>query len=168
MVTQMVGIRFATPTGWRLVFLLSCSLSLLQILTSPLMVESPAWLLKRRRFDAYHKVVSKLWGRKPPVELGKFLKVAGILTFSFIHPIFSEESLLEEAEQSDDNHIPNVDVPQLFAFRELRRPLIIVSLAMLSQQVSGKRLAIPPLLKNNLNGATGINAGSELSSCCIR
>ena len=132
------------------------------------MVESPAWLLKRRRFDAYHKVVSKLWGRKPPVELGKFLKVAGILTFSFIHPIFSEESLLEEAEQSDDNHIPNVDVPQLFAFRELRRPLIIVSLAMLSQQVSGKRLAIPPLLKNNLNGATGINAGSELSSCCIR
>jgi len=117
MVTQMVGIRFATPTGWRLVFLLSCLLSLLQIMTSPLMVESPVWLLKKRNFDDYNKVASKLWGRKPPVEL--------------------EESLLEEAQQSDDNHIPNVDVPQLFAFRELRRPLIIVSLAMLSQQVSG-------------------------------
>ena len=92
MVTQMVGIRFATPTGWRIVFLLSCSLSLLQILTSPLMVESPVWLLKRRHFDDYHKVVSKLWGRKPPAELGKFSEVAGILAFSFIHS-FSQRNL---------------------------------------------------------------------------
>jgi hypothetical protein len=48
MFTQLFGLNLATPSLWRYVFLISFGLSGLQILTSPAIVESPAFLSRRK------------------------------------------------------------------------------------------------------------------------
>ncbi|CAK5279489.1 unnamed protein product [Mycena citricolor] len=44
MITQCVGLRFATPTEWRSVLFLSFAASVAQLFLASLMVDSPSWL----------------------------------------------------------------------------------------------------------------------------
>ncbi|KDR81371.1 hypothetical protein GALMADRAFT_239236 [Galerina marginata CBS 339.88] len=119
MLTQLAGINLATPSMWRFVFLISFCLSALQFVSTSVVVESPAFLFSRHRLDEHKDAARRLWG-------------------STISSLASEESLLDESENSPQpSDRENVTISQLFARRELRKPLMIVSLAMLSQQVSG-------------------------------
>jgi SP family facilitated glucose transporter-like MFS transporter 3 len=62
MVTQLMGFSLATPTQWRLVFLISSALSVMQYFLAPAIAESPAYLI-RKGLTAEHKVVIRsLWG----------------------------------------------------------------------------------------------------------
>ena len=60
--TQAMGLKFATPTQWRLVLFFSSGLAAAQLLASPFIVESPAWLSRRSLHDAHKSSARMLWG----------------------------------------------------------------------------------------------------------
>jgi MFS transporter, SP family, solute carrier family 2 (facilitated glucose transporter), member 3 len=62
LITQSVGLWLSAPTQWRLVLLLSSCLAISQLLVSPLVCESPAWLGRRGLLDEQKSVSRKLWG----------------------------------------------------------------------------------------------------------
>ena len=75
MITQALGLRFATPTQWRLVLFISCALSVAQFLVSPLMLESPAWLGGHGHADAKQRVTQRIWTFKDTNHEGKSLLI---------------------------------------------------------------------------------------------
>ncbi|KAJ7871495.1 general substrate transporter [Mycena olivaceomarginata] len=122
MITQAIGLRFATPTQWRSVLFLSAAGSVAQFFLSGLVVESPAWLGGKGQVEPRKAVARKLWGTVPPATPAD----ASV-----------EDPLLEELEAHRDENVTALTVPQVLAARELRKPLAIVCFAMLSQQLSG-------------------------------
>jgi hypothetical protein len=114
MLTQVAGITLATPSTWRFVFLISFMLSALQFLLGSMIVESPIWLFNQNRLEDRKHAVRRLWG-----------DVEG--------PLLNQlEENLEVAPQE------SLTVPQVYASIDHRKPLMIVALAMVSQQLSGK------------------------------
>ncbi|TFY76084.1 hypothetical protein EWM64_g7928 [Hericium alpestre] len=129
LITQALGLYMATPGLWRLVFVFSSALSIAQLLLSPFMVDTPVWLTRGNQADVAKGVVRKLW-----TAVDKDLAVAD----------GAEDPLLEEQDQPDDvsehtvyERPSTVSVLGSFRARELRRPLSIVSLGMIMQQLSG-------------------------------
>jgi len=119
MITQLIGLSLATPSLWRFVFFVSFCLSAFQILFSSTVVESPAFLHSNNRFDEHKSAARRLWGND-------------------VSTLPSEESLLNDSEDiREPSREDALTIPQAFSRKELRRPLAIVCLAMLSQQVSG-------------------------------
>jgi len=105
----------ATPSTWRFVFFISFSISVLQLLFSPMIVESPTWLFNQSRLDEYKNAVTRLRSN-----------------------VVSEEPLLNQFEETREASPQNtLTIPQLFAVISLRKPLLIVCLSMVAQQVSG-------------------------------
>ncbi|KAF9052782.1 general substrate transporter [Panaeolus papilionaceus] len=118
MFTQLAGLNFAYPSVWRLVFVLSAILSLVQFLSSPAIVESPAWLKSQNQLHEYTAAAKRLW--KSPSGTS------------------SHAPLLEDDPESrDPSPQPRISISQIFTSKEMRRPLTIVCLAMFSQQISG-------------------------------
>lgn len=120
MVTQAMGLRLATPTEWRSVLFFSSALSVIHLVLSICMVESPIWLGNQRRQAEKNAVSIRLWG-PPSVQEGP-----------------DSDPLLDELEAHSEHPLRNATtVPQLFVSNSLRRPLTIVCLAMVTQQLSG-------------------------------
>jgi len=127
MVTQLMGFSLATPTQWRLVFLISSALSIMQYFLAPAIAESPAYLI-RKGLTAEHKVVIRsLWGyqtgnaRPDPEDL-------------------DEEPLLTSSNEADvprAEEAATVTIPELLTSPELRTPLLTIVFATASQQISG-------------------------------
>ena len=114
MLTQVAGITLATPSTWRFVFFVSFTISTLQFLLGSMIVESPTWLLNQRRPEDHKHAVRRLWGDV-------------------------EEPLLNQLEETPEVSPQEcLTVPQVFATTGLKKPLMIVALAMISQQLSGK------------------------------
>ncbi|GLB35157.1 putative major facilitator superfamily, sugar transporter (TC 2.A.1.1) family protein [Lyophyllum shimeji] len=125
MITQALGLRLATPTQWRMVLFFSFALSAVQLLASMFVVESPVWLGNWGRLDQKKAVTSKLW-------------ITGAAPRLATQSAEDSDPLLDELEaRREETHGVAITVPQLFAARELRKPLAIVCLAMASQQLSG-------------------------------
>ncbi|KAJ7756825.1 general substrate transporter [Mycena maculata] len=122
MITQAIGLRFATPTEWRTVLFFSAAASVAQFFLSSLMVESPAWLGAKGQVEPKKVASRKLWGSILPATPAEATV---------------EDPLLDELEAHRDENITAFTVPQVLAARELRKPLAIVCFAMLSQQLSG-------------------------------
>ena len=126
MLTQGFGLLLATPTQWRLVLLISCALSLAQIVLSPFITETPAWLARRGLSDQEKNAARKLWGNAVASPTGDSSE-----------PLLDPESRNErELEPEPPREITTI--PQLLKTKELRRPLLIIVFAMMSQQLSGK------------------------------
>ncbi|KAF8184964.1 general substrate transporter [Mycena galopus ATCC 62051] len=123
MVTQAIGLRFATPTQWRSVLFVSAAGSVAQFFLSGVVVESPAWLGGKGQVEPRKAVARKLWGTVPPPTPAADASI--------------EDPLLDELEAHRDESVTALTVPQVLAARELRKPLAIVCFAMLSQQLSG-------------------------------
>ncbi|KAJ6500428.1 general substrate transporter [Mycena sanguinolenta] len=123
MITQAIGLRFATPTEWRSVLFVSAAGSAAQFLLSGLVVESPAWLGGKGQVEPRKAVARRLWGTLPPPTPSAEPSV--------------EDPLLDELEAHREENVAAFTVPQVLAARELRKPLAIVCFAMLSQQLSG-------------------------------
>ena len=114
MLTQVAGITLAAPTTWRFVFFISLMISALQFLLGSMIVESPTWLFNQSRLEDRKHAVRRLWGDV-------------------------EEPLLNQLEETHDvSPQESLTVPQVYASVDLRKPLLIVVLAMISQQLSGK------------------------------
>lgn len=133
MITQLIGFKLATPTTWRYVFLLSGLAAAAQFLVSPTMVESPVWAIRNgdpQSGKAYHQ---KLWrGDDSRCEHNTSFRCV-CFDPDFAAP--DEDPLL--AKDPDDERGHAVSIPHALKASELRLPLIIVSLAMVTQQVSG-------------------------------
>ncbi|KAF8078157.1 general substrate transporter [Lyophyllum atratum] len=130
MITQALGLRLATPTEWRTVLYFSFALSAVQLLVSKFVVESPAWLASRGRLDEKEVVASKLWGTGTVPTLSTQREEDS-------EPLLDDPLLDELEAHREDTQGMAITVPQLFAARELRKPLAIICLAMASQQLSG-------------------------------
>ncbi|KAF7440921.1 hypothetical protein PC9H_001270 [Pleurotus ostreatus] len=118
MITQLLGINLATPTTWRLVLFASCALSIFQLLTSAIACETPAYLGGKGLHEQKRAISQRLWGTASNIARAE----------------------VTDASSPTRRHEPReavVTIPQLFAKPELRQPLMIVCLAMMSQQVSG-------------------------------
>lgn len=59
--TQALGMALATPTRWRLVLISSALLSVVQVLVSAGIAESPAWLVGNGKVQEARTVRSTLW-----------------------------------------------------------------------------------------------------------
>ncbi|KAA1474808.1 general substrate transporter [Dentipellis sp. KUC8613] len=136
LVTQALGMQMASPPYWRLVFMFSFALSALQLVVSPLMVDTPT-SLKRKGDPRLRSVIAKLWTIGSPKGWDAT-------------PIETEHTLLNGRDRDDvedfeepaeeresDIERPPVSILQVFKAPELRRPLSVVCFAMLTQQLSG-------------------------------
>jgi CCR4-NOT transcription complex subunit 1 len=132
LITQILGFNFAEPGSWRTVFVVSFVLAVLQLLIGLRMVESPAWLAARNRKPEARAVSARLW--KSSNEGDNAHSHSGAYGGDD-----AEEALLRERSPLPQPSQPPATVAQCFRTPELRRPLIIVSLAMLAQQISGKK-----------------------------
>jgi CCR4-NOT transcription complex subunit 1 len=129
LVTQLLGFYFARPGSWRLVFVIAFGLSVLQFLLGLRNIESPAWLASNNRKPEARSVSAKLWKTAEAIGGGGGAYEEDDL----------EEALLRETEPLPSQQIlPPATIGQCFRTAELRRPLIIVSLSMFFQQVSGQ------------------------------
>ena len=114
MLTQVAGITLATPSTWRFVFFISFMISAIQFLLGSMIVESPTWLLNHSRMEDRKLAVRRLWDDV-------------------------EEPLLNQPEETLEVSPQEIlTVPQVYASIDLRKPLMIVVLAMISQQLSGE------------------------------
>lgn len=127
MLTQALGLYLATPHQWRFVLVVSLAVSTVQLLLSSFVVESPAYLSRNGLRNETKAIEQRLWGNSDIVRTVDDVNSS------------AQEPLLEDPERQDEEHphTATITVPQLLRARELRRPLMIVSFAMLSQQTSG-------------------------------
>ncbi|KAF8964121.1 general substrate transporter [Flammula alnicola] len=128
MFTQVAGINLAAPFTWRYVFFISFCLSGLQIFFSSMVVESPAFLLGKGRLEDHKTAARRLWGNTVPSLACKTIRNS-----KYIHSLLNNDSedSLEPPRQE------NATILQVFTLKQLRKPLMIVSSAMLAQQISG-------------------------------
>lgn len=121
--TQVFGFMFSQPSSgsWRTVFLISFGLAILQLIWGLKTIESPAWLNAHNHKSEAKAVGSALWK-------GQSVRLEDE----------AEEALLRaESSGSPEAVQPPASIEQCFKNQDLRKPLMIVSLAMLAQQVSG-------------------------------
>jgi MFS transporter, SP family, solute carrier family 2 (facilitated glucose transporter), member 3 len=130
LVTQLLGFYFAQPGSWRTVFVVGTVLSVLQFILGTRMVESPAWLAANDRRTEAKAVTARLWriSDGDAVYGGR-----GMYDDDDI-----EETLLRHPQPLPTQDQPPATIGQCLRKPELRRPLLIVSLAMTTQQVCGK------------------------------
>ena len=127
-ITQLIGMHFANPLSWRLVFHCSSAIAVFQFGIGVFLVDSPAWLRSRGQNDLADSVASSLWG----LDHAKRLEASDPETQA---PLLSTPDDQESARPHPPT--PPVSVLQLLSAPDCRRPLIILSLAMFSQQFSG-------------------------------
>ncbi|KAG2157578.1 general substrate transporter [Suillus bovinus] len=129
MATQGMGFGLATPRQWRLVLLISSGISIFQYFSSPFIVESPSYLNRKGLVDQEKLAIQRLWGETH--DISRADPEEGD----------SEEPLLSDSDSATErvsaSRQPAITVPQLFASTELRRPLLTIIAAMISQQISG-------------------------------
>jgi SP family facilitated glucose transporter-like MFS transporter 3 len=130
LVTQVLGFYFARPGSWRTVFVVATGLSVLQFILGTRMVESPAWLAANDRRTEAKAVSARLWRTSDgdAVYGGR-----GMYDDDDV-----EEALLRQRQPLPTQDQPPATIGQCLRKPELRRPLLIVSLAMTTQQVCGK------------------------------
>jgi len=138
--TQTIGFFLSEPGSWRGVFLVTCGLSGLQLLAGLSMIESPAWLTSNSRHNDARTVASRLWHAKSggASSCHSFSTRESLFNGSRIIDRDEEEALLRVSTASAaSSGPPPASVLQCLSAPELQRPLLIVSLSMLLQQISG-------------------------------
>ncbi|KAI0273858.1 general substrate transporter [Gloeopeniophorella convolvens] len=169
MITQLLGLSMATPTLWRLVLLFSSSISVIQLCMSHFIVESPAWLKQQGNLEELHGTQSRLFKRtgtyvpfstlplpSSSSRLGPSDSVEDPLLDETSDPVQSES----EGEQQAVKSTP-VSIHNLIQSPEFRRPLVIVSSAMVAQQLSGINAVL--YYSNNILSRVLSDAGPYIS-----
>jgi len=129
MFTQAMGLYLATPRQWRFVLFMSSAISVGQFCLSPFIVESPSYLGGKSFAEDQKSAARRLWGDAEGFNTS---------ARSGEDPSLQDPLLDDPEEQLEAiPHVAAITVPQLLKTQELRRPLLIVSFAMLSQQLSG-------------------------------
>ncbi|KAI0282140.1 general substrate transporter [Russula aff. rugulosa BPL654] len=127
MITQMLGLRMATPTLWRFVLSFSSATSVVQLCLSRFIVETPVWLKQHGKLEESRLVQ-------------KFLFRESESSNSVEDPLLDETPQGSQHDLDDHRGPTSPSLRDLLMNIELRRPLVVVSSAMVSQQVSGKNI----------------------------
>ncbi|PCH38728.1 general substrate transporter [Wolfiporia cocos MD-104 SS10] len=132
MTTQAIGLQLATPTQWRYVLFFSAILSGAQLLTSPMMIESPTWLSRRGLLADKDATAHRIW------QTAQIMHSPDLPNSESADPLLGTgDDEDDENAKADDEHDAAISVPKLLVASELRRPLAIVCFSMLVQQLSG-------------------------------
>jgi hypothetical protein len=106
---------------------------------SSFIVESPYYLLRKNRLEDYKAARTRLWGEEIgephwPLREEFYLDVVGAES----GPLLDGQvpRYVELSEESAVQH--EIGTFEAFKMKELRRPLLLVSLGMASQQLSGE------------------------------
>ena len=98
-----------------------------------MIVESPTWLFNQSRLDEHKHAVTRLWGNVDCKTTELFFSLYSSVSYQADEPLLNQfEDTREVTPQK------SLTIPQVFAAIGLRKPLMIVSLVMVSQQISGK------------------------------
>jgi len=144
--TQLLGIYFSTPTSWRMVLFFSFALSAIQFLTSPAIVESPRYLRSKfgQTSQEAKQVERRIWTSSDEGTQTASLSILqfdtqGLEDNSSSSPLLPERDPEAHPPAPASHSQPALSIPQVL-FKppaEVRRPLLIISCAMLGQQISG-------------------------------
>ncbi|KAK0197516.1 general substrate transporter [Armillaria mellea] len=147
-VTQLLGLNLATPTTWRYVFGFSFAVAVSQVVLSGGVVESPRWLGARGRHDSETAAEARLWRAESVGEDREALL---------------SETLDDAEERRAKAQAPPIAVPNVLLRTpaDLRLPLLVVSSAMLAQQVSGINAVL--YYSNNILSGTLPDLGPYIS-----
>ena len=141
LVTQTIGFFLSEPGSWRGVFLFTLGLSTTQLLAGLYMIESPAWLTSNSQHNEARTVASRIWHGKSggASSYHSASRNESLPDGNGLTDRDEEEALLRESTSTAVSSGPlPASVLQCLRAPELRRPLLIVSLSMLVQQVSGQ------------------------------
>lgn len=139
MISQITGLTLAKPSTWRYVFFVPAAICATQLLVSSFIVESPYYLLRKGRLEEHKAARTRLWGEEigePHWPLRETYYSDGVGAES--GPLLEEQvpRYVELAEEPA--HQQEIGTFEAFKMKELRRPLLLVSLGMASQQLSGE------------------------------
>ena len=170
--TQATGMHFARPSDWRYVTAISAAIAVLQVLASPFAINSPTWLSGSGLAVESQVASARLWGNNyTPLghtESGAFTflqtRLSLLSNITDAQRESPEDPLLSEERPTDVPvyTIKPKSVLQILRMPEMKRPLYIMSFAMLAQQFSGDSVSMAiltcpyqsPMLQ-------GINAGQD-------
>lgn len=146
LLTQCIGLPLARKSEWRLVPVVSSLLAIVHIGLGLFVSDTPAWLAAKGRHSEAQAVSVSLYGPKDAETSG--IGASGRNSPNHLGEADSDArtALLEEPQSPDvplrgtSSLVPpteSIGLVSLLSKVELRRPLLIVSAAMLAQQGSG-------------------------------
>jgi len=124
--TQAVGMNYAIPREWRHVLSFSASLGVVQLVVGFFMVDTPVWYKSRGKSEEAVRVAQRLWKEEPVVTdiedmpLNEEARLDTTEAGLMIEPLQKTESVVD-----------------VIMTMEYRKPLSIVALIMIAQQISG-------------------------------
>jgi SP family facilitated glucose transporter-like MFS transporter 3 len=128
--TQALGMNYNAPREWRTVLTASSLLSLVALLIGWVMDESPVYLKNHGRAEEAQRVAAKIWKHGMPLQNEG----------ETADPLLPEGASASNQEEGYANNSAghSVGVREVLKSGQYRRPLLIVSLVMVAQQISGK------------------------------
>ncbi|KAG8929237.1 hypothetical protein FRC01_004639 [Tulasnella sp. 417] len=162
LLAQAIGLAFSTPDThrWRVVFLTSSVLCLVQLLLSAGVADTPNWLTAVGRETEADDVASKLWRDHSPSSQRSPRPQPDALhaeAQSLLGGADGEEDARSTSSRNETT-IPPLTVADLFKLEPLRKPVTAVLLAMFGQQISGINAVIfysNAILSRVMPGAEG-------------
>lgn len=119
---DLLAFPFATESSWRVLFAVTLMISMLQLLCSPFLLESPRWLLNRDPNSLRARyIIKRLRGlrhdEEVEAEVGNFV--------------------IGEAAQKQTEPTTNAVLHEMFSHRKLRKLLLSCVVLQVAQQFSG-------------------------------
>lgn len=161
LLVQAVGLYFSTKDThqWRMVFLTSGVLCLVQLVLAAGVADTPNWLTAVGREAEADDVASKLWKdhspssqrSPPPHSEGLHAEAQGLLAGEA-----DAEDDARSTSSRNETNIPPLTVVDLFKLEPLRKPVLAVLLAMFGQQISGINAGMSPMTKQQTFGSSFI------------
>lgn len=131
LLTQGVGMNYALPREWRHVLSFSASLGVIQLLVGFLMEDSPVWYKCRGKNEEAVRIAKRLWKEEP---IATDIENLSLNADEFVNA--QETEMMIEPLQSAES------VVDVIMTMEYRKPLGIVALIMIAQQLSGQYFVI--------------------------
>ncbi|KAF9579614.1 hypothetical protein BGW38_004062 [Lunasporangiospora selenospora] len=148
--SQVLGLFFSTPTGWRVILLAGTGLSALQMFLLPLCVESPRYLILQPggSTEAKHALqilrgrqdVAKEmrdWTRQDDRTVAAEEEGHAEPTDALLSQVHGQDSQPANAVYAFEEKGKRITVMEFVAKPRYRQPLIVLFLVQLSQQLSG-------------------------------
>lgn len=125
---DIVGFVFANPSGWRWMFSLTSFMALFQLLMTPLLLESPRWLLmKNPNSSKARLVIKKLRGFRYEEEIETEVQ----------HYLGASKLQSSDIGECDPKKIKQNPMAEMFADKDVRLLVVSTLVLMIAQQFSG-------------------------------
>lgn len=125
---DIVGFVFANPSGWRWMFSLTSIMALFQLLMTPLLLESPRWLLMKNPHSSKARlVIKKLRGFRYEEEIETEVQ----------HYLGASKLQSSDIGECDPKKLKQNPMAEMFADKDVRLLVVSTLVLMIAQQFSG-------------------------------